>query len=341
MKRSLLVYAVALAVALFAAYYSWTHEGDPDLSEAVVILDGDVDDLEEVSYHSAKIDVTLSMREDDLGRYAWVNVVPKPAGEEPPPPDPANPHAPPPPDVDPAQFKAGKTGDTVLEGLAPFRAKRVLEGVDDLELGELGLENPETSLTIKRKGKDAKTYEIGDSAYGGANAYVRDPSSGTIYIVDVKVLRPLRSGKRTLPDRDLVGLQIKEIARVDVRGGEANVSFEQHNPDDADAQFWSIAGESEASPTGAAWLDKLLRLRSAEYLGPESEPQGLEEAFSFSVVGNKQAISVTVYRATGADGEDAWYARSQHTRSLVKLHLSLAAEVFADLQSALEAGQST
>jgi hypothetical protein len=324
---------------MVGAYLEWTHEDEPDLSDSVVILDGKPETIEEIDYESKDVRVSVTQREDAWGTYSWVDV--EPQGDVPEPePTPDNPHAPPPEDRSPAQFKGGKMMEQVLEGLAPFTAKRVLEGVDDYKLDELGLGEAEATLTIKRAGKQPKTYELGGGVYGGANAYVRDPESGTIYIVDAKAIRPLQSAKRTLPDRRLIGAELKEIRAVKVTSGEATAAFEQHNPDDAKAQFWSVMGEEEAAPAGAAWLDKVLRLRSAEYVPEGSEPSGMSEAFSYQVSTGERTTTVTVFRAPGEEGADDWYARSEHTRALVKLHNALAAEVFADLQSALDAGQS-
>lgn len=351
MKRTIAIYAVALTTALGFAYRTWTHEGDPDLSKAVVVLAGDVDDLESVEYSSDKVTVTLTVKQDELGRYYWVRAEPKEQPEEEPEesgddPEASDPHKPKPKpkaevDTEVVEFKAGKAGDSVVKGMAPFVAKRTLQGIDDSKLEELGLADSTTTLTIRRRGREPKTYELGTNVYGGSNVYVRDPENGKIHLVEARLVRPLQNGKRTLPDRTMLGLQIKQIKQVEVFGGEATASFEQHNADDPAAMFWSVTGEQESNPTAAGWLDKALRLRSSRYIQPDQEPAQLEEAFRFtaSSAGDAKKVSVTVYRGMGDDGEENWYARSNHTRSLVALHRSSAAETAADIASVLDAGQ--
>lgn len=337
MKKTLAIYALLLVTSLVFAYRSWTAEEGPDLAEAVVVLQISADDLVGVRYDSEKIDVALEVREDDAGRFVWVNAQPKAVAEAEQPEQPANPHAPPPVDTTPEEFKAGVAGDRVIEGLAPFVAKRILEGVDEAKLDELGLANAEATLSIEREGRDAKTYEVGGGVYGGSNVYVRDPETGTIYVVDAKVIRPLQNAKRTLVDRTLFEIPQKDITRVTIRAGDAEATFEQRNPDDAQATFWASPEASEANETAGGWLDKALRLKTSSYVQPGEEPADLEEVFSFAVqTAGADAVVVSVYRAWGEDGEESWYGRSAHTRALVALQRAGAAETAADVATVLD-----
>lgn len=338
MKKTLIIYALLLVTSLGFAYRSWTAEQGPDLSESVVILQLAQDDLTGVRYDSAKIDVALEVRDDEAGRYVWVNAKPKAEEPEAEPADaPPNPHAPPPVDTTPEEFKAGLAGDRVIEGLAPFVAKRILEGVDEAKLDELGLANAEATLSIERDGRDAKTYEVGGGVYGGSNVYVRDAETGTIYVVDAKLIRPLQNAKRTLVDRTLFEIPQKDISQVVIKAGEAQATFEQRNPDDAQATFWAAPNASEANETAGGWLDKALRLKTSSYVQPGSEPTELEEVFSFEVQSaGTPSVSVSVLRAWGEDGEENWYGRSAHTRALVSLQRAGAAEAAADVASVLD-----
>lgn len=340
MKRGVLVYAVALAVALGGAYWAWQNPEDPTLAERVVILPGETEDIEQIVYEDDESTVTLEVREDERGTYPWGKVVPKPSEKQEP--DPANPHAPPPRSDEPSEFKGGKGAETIIEALAPFTAKRVLEGVDDFKLDELGLEDPDATMTIHREGREPKTYEIGGSVYGGANVYVRDPGTGTVYIVEAQKLRSLQAAERTLPERDLVGIPLDDIARITVRRDDAEAAFKQHNLDDADARFWSVAGSEEANPAAASWLDKALRLRATGYVQGDERPEALSEAFRFTVEPLEgDPVTVVVFRKVGEGDQEQWYASSEHTRGMVKIGRALAVEVEADLQSALDAAQAS
>jgi hypothetical protein len=334
-NRASIVYAALLVGSLGWAYQTWTHEDELALSDKVVILPGKPEQLTSVAFHSKDLELTLELRDDEHGRYAWARAVPlTEPGQEPPPP----PEGQPPPPTEPEEFKVGKAGEPVLEGLAPFVAKRRLEGVTDADLADLGLVTPEATLEIVREGKDPKRFELGGNVFGGANVYVRDPDDGTIYLVDAKLIRPLQSGARTLPDRDLTGVDERKAERVTLRVGDRQASFEQHNPDDVDARYWSVAGQAEESPEATAWVDKALRLRSSRYVPASETPTDLAHAFDFRVEGEDgKAVTVEVVRSFDDEGQEQYFARSEHTRGLVRLPRAAAAEASADLESALQA----
>ena len=325
MKTTVIGYAVALSLALVGAYQTWTHEGDPDLSDATVILDVDRDELEVVTFDSPTATLVLEPREDDRGAYVWGRVTPK-AGDEGSDPKPEQ------------SFKVGPAGETLMNGMAPFVAKRVLEGVDASKLEELGFGEEQATLTLQRAGKEPKAYEVGARVYGGRNRYVRDPDAGTVYIVATNVVQQLETGATTLPDRSLVGVDTTDIETITVRGGEAEVTYAQNNPDDRAARFWAQQGSAEPNAAAAGWFDKVLNLRIARYIDDANRPAGLEEAFSMVVTSGRTATEVVVYRAFDDEGQEAWYATSPHNRALVQLNPSKGTEIYADLASVLDDG---
>lgn len=325
MKTTVIGYAVALSLALLGAYQTWTHEGDPDLSEGTVILDVDRDELERITFESPSAALVLEPREDERGPYVWGVVKPKPGEAE--------------VEVKPEQaFKVGPAGETLMNGMAPFVAKRVLEGVDASKLEELGFGKDQATLALERAGKAPKVYEVGARVYGGRNRYVRDPEAGTVYIVATNVVQQLETGATTLPDRSLVGVDTTDVETITVRGGEAEATYVQNNPDDRAARFWAQQGSNEPNAAAAGWFDKVLNLRIAEYIADADRPGGLEEAFSMVVTAGRTSTEVVVYRAFDDEGQEAWYASSPHNRALVQLNASRGTEIHADLASVLDDG---
>lgn len=338
MKSAVIGYGLVLTLSLVGAYQTWTHEGDPDLSGATVILDVDRDDLEAIVFESPSGRVRLEMREDELGPYVWAQTEPTVAPEPEPDSEDPSPAKPAPVPSKPQAFKAGAAGETIAKGAAPFVAKRVLEGVDDSKLEELGFGEGQASLTFLRKDRDAKVYEVGAKAYGGSNRYVRDPDDGTVYIVAASLVDSLETAERSLPDRSLLAFDITDIDTISVRGGEAEATYVQNNPDDRSARFWSAPGSTEPSPSAAGWFDKALRLKVLRYIDPANKPTGLEEAFSMTFSSGRKSSEAVIYRAAGDDGGESWYAVSTHNRGLVQLQSSSAAEAQADLASVLDVG---
>lgn len=341
MNRSIIVYAALLVGSLGFAYQTWTHQDELALADKVVVLPGKPEQLASIIYRTPDFDLELRFDEDDLGRYAWGSTTPHEKADEPE--APPTEGQPPPPAVpsSPEQFKVGKAGRVVFESLAPFVAKRKLEGVTEADLEAFGLVDPESSLEITREGKEAKAYEVGSQVFGGANVYVRDPADGSIYLVEAKVLRPLSMGSRTLQERDLTGIDERKVERVELRVDDRQAAFAQHNPDDAEAKYWSIAGDEERSAEATSWVGKVLRLRSLRYVQPDATPAGLAPAFSFVVhPEDGDSIQVDVSRAFDEEGQEQFYARSAYTRGLVHLPKVAAAEASADLDSALVAAGS-
>jgi hypothetical protein len=228
-------------------------------------------------------------------------------------------------------FMAGDAGQKLIDSLAPLMAKRLIETSGD-KTSEFGLDDPDAVLTIRRQGKPDRVLEIGGEAYGVKDRYVRDTDSGKVYLVDDQTFKPLQYAKSRLPERNLIPTDKGEVVSVAVDSDGQKVTLEHRNRDDKDAEFWGVQGSEDASDVAEAWLDKVFRLRSAGYIQTADIPTGLTPAFTMIVTGaDGVATSVTVSSGSDPDGKETWYAKSTHTRELVKLHKVLASEAAEDL----------
>ncbi len=339
MKSTIIGYGAALALALTGAYWSWTHEGELDPSKATVIANIDRDDLASIEFESPTARLRLEMREDELGPYVWGIFTPK--GDAPKEPDEDGaPHEPRKPKAqrEPQAFKVGLPGEGLVAAMAPFVAKRILEGVEDRDAADLGFGDEGATLALERAGREAKVYQVGTTAHGAKNRLVRDPEDGTIYVVAATLISQLETGALTLPDRSLHGFEIPNIDSVTVRGGEAEVTYVQNNPDDRAARSWSVQGSADKSLAAAGWFDKALNLRVDRYIDDAQRPPGLEEAFSMVVAAGRKGTEIVFFRTFSDDGETRWFASSRHNRALVELKSAAVSEVQADLASVLDAG---
>lgn len=74
MNRSVVVYGVLLAVAMVAAYLSWTHEPTTEASERVTIDRFEPDSVASVVYEAEGTKVDVQLEEDERGRHGWVTL---------------------------------------------------------------------------------------------------------------------------------------------------------------------------------------------------------------------------------------------------------------------------
>ena len=363
MTRSILIHGALLTVALGLSYSKWSSEEVQESEEGAVIVDAEPGDLSEVRFESEEQRLVMTFKSDDHGDFIWVENVDVKTKKAPPPPTPPaegekgeseeetseqSTETPEPVATEPVVtepvvteetkvFKAGKAGRDLAGKLAPFVAKRQLDGVTDEQLEALGLVTPSGTLTLTRTGKSPVVVEVGGEAYGTRDRYVRDKESGRIYIVAADVLRPIEHAKTRLPDRDILGAKQPELTHLAVETSDGSAKFEQRNRDDRKAAYWAAPGAEGADAVAEGWLDKFFRLRSRGYVQTDEVPTGLTSQFTVQTT-DEAGVSARLEVLTGTDekGEEGWYARSQHTRELVKLDKRLASETREDLDTVLE-----
>lgn len=74
MNRSVVVYGVLLAVAMVAAYLSWTHEPTTEASERVTIARFEPGSIGSIVYEAEGTKVDVRLEEDERGRHGWVTL---------------------------------------------------------------------------------------------------------------------------------------------------------------------------------------------------------------------------------------------------------------------------
>lgn len=356
MTRQVPVFGVLLLVSLAASYARWTSEKDSVDADTIYVLEAKADQITEVVWDSEKLDVTLTSQKDALGSYLMAHATEQKKRPIAKPDAPAAPeevsvdeNGDPVPEEEKAkeapnfetyevksEFKAGVEAEKLWEALAPFEAKRALENVSDEKLEELGLKEPEATLTIKRAGKPDKVLQVGGESYGTKDRYVRDVETQRIYMVSDDTLRPLRFGTTRLPDRELIGLETGDMTDIVVETQAGKGAFKQNNAADPKAAFWAAPGETTANESAGLWINKLIALKSADFVQPEDTPTSTTPALAVSVrAKDGSTIQLEVLRGVDPDGKEAWYAKSTYTRQLVKLHSSQVRDVVDDASTVL------
>lgn len=344
MRRSLWVYGGIFALLMGAAYMRWSSPDEQkSKSTDIVVLDARNDEVSRIFWHEEKSDALLELKQDDLGSYAWVSVVERKAVKK-------TEEAVPPPKEDLATakpeeyeetrtaFKGGEAADKLVDGFKPFKAKRLLGSIPPEKLKDLGLETPESWLEITRKGQ-VRRFDVGGETYGAKDRYLRDSESGKIYLIAGDSLRPLNHAKSRLPDRSLSSVKTEKLVKVRLTGSTGSVDMIQGNREDKDKAFWaSAAAPEESVPMYATWLDKVLKLKSLNYLQETEIPKDLAPLFQLSLASEgAKPETVEFLQGTNEKGELDYYARGNYLRALVKLQRTVTADAAADVPAVLAA----
>lgn len=346
MSKQAMILAGLLGVGMVASYMSWTDEDPTADTEGVVVVDAEPAQIDGISWTSEKMDVALSWRSDEVGEYIWVKTVeriekevplevtvdpelPLEEGAEPPEPETRT-------EVTTVvrEFKAGETAQDLVESLAPLMASRRLDVSAD-SYGDFGLDAPEATLTLSRKGKEPRELSIGGEAYGTRDRYALDVDSGNVVLLDSDLLRPLKFAISRLPDRDLLTVETADLSKVEVRSPEREpVTLAQLNAADPQNATWAYPEETEGDESAAAWMNKALSLKAKAYVQAEEMPTSSTTELTLVYTGEDgSSHTVEVLQGQSPSGETVWYGRSTNTRELVTLHAAQASELVADLDA--------
>jgi hypothetical protein len=347
MIRPVYIYGGVLIASLAVAWMRYTAEPTADLTDKILLLQGDAEDITQVTWRDEDEHAIIDRRSDDHGSFLWVSYtktvevtptpdlpeeedVPAEEGEDAPAEEPVVEEE---VEVETREesqaFKAGEKGDGLLADFSPLIAIRKLEGVDAGKLESIGLSDPQGEMTVVRKGRTA-TFDVGGEAFGTRDIYLRDTSDGAIYLVDDETLRPLRYARTRLPDRTLFSHERPAVARAilaDASG--ASIEATQKNASDSDSAAWVRSSSPEEDDSQLeTWMGKALMLKSTSTAAEGEEPEGLELSFRLTVIsGSGEQETLEVFQA--ADG--AWWGSSEHTRSLVKLLKGVTGDLSDDI----------
>ena len=347
------VYGVLLLVAVGLSWSSWTREEVEEKKSAVVFDPGSA--LTSIRWDGEKNVATLAVEGKGDDATVWVEagrrekiaapVAPaddddSAAGEPPPKPEPSWGE----PEL--KSFPGNDQALKLVDSFLPFKALREFGNVDDETLEGMGLNEPLATLELDGGGKSLKLH-IGDKAYGSSDTYVRNPATGTVYLVSSKVIGPLRGAESRLMERDLQPFVSTEAASATLstpEGGETTALHQgRHDEDNA---YWADPSEPEAVDTARdALMDKVFQLRATAY--PTAEER-LSDAtpvarVSFADEGGEALGFVELARqedAARSKPDEAvydWWARSERTREQwVKVSRSTAQELVDQLDALLE-----
>src|SRR5690606_28611927 len=111
-------------------------------------------------------------------------------------------------------------GDVLLDEAAHLRALRDLGTIDEKRESEYGLADSTAKIVVRMK-HDSRELEVGGKAWGVNDRYVRDPSTGRVYVLSAVFVRRLEGAEHLLPERRLHLFDDSRIRRVVVKTADA------------------------------------------------------------------------------------------------------------------------
>jgi hypothetical protein len=307
------IHATLLAVALVLAFQSWTAEDVPVApTEEIAVWDLRASSVDSIKFLTGKRSLTIERRSDSSGEYLWgVSVRTLNKGKK-----------------VTRLFRINSKGTEVFEQLKKLMAKRSLGVLSDETLKEMKLMGDDVARIEVKAGNQSRELRIGMGAYGGGLKYIQEPKSGTVYVIDAKVLDDLRWGDSRMVEREIVSFKTDQVAKVDLSAGEKQRS-------------WTTAElKNDVTDT---WLRKLLRLRVVQYVGKDENIREVDgKSMEATPVLQVVLTSVDDTRNTlkliriGKAKTARYYVESDHTHSLVSVSRALADEVERDLPGLFE-----
>lgn len=324
--RSIATHAILAVGGLTLAYLVWTDDR-PEMGESeVTILECGPDALTRVELTGTEKDITLELEREGRDRVAWITVTRRPEEGAP----------------SSERFVGAASVRDWIRQVAPLRARRSLGELTPEQLGEVSLAEPEGRLVVHCGGPPT-TFMLGGRSYGSGDRYVRAERGGPVYLVASDRLAPLESAEHRLMERALHTFEWRDVVGLSLRAYGQDKRLQQHNRLDPQRSEWVDAASPERrDETYGNWLSRFPRLRVQRYLDPGAEPGSeldgarapVERVMRVELEGERGGLGFLELARVEAS-ESAYYARSETTRSWVRVPSSVAQQIEDDLRSML------
>jgi hypothetical protein len=317
----LLAHLLVLGLATGSASYVWLRDKAPAASARrdVVVWRGRSADVSRIELTKPGRHVVLEGKGDSVGRYFVGTDESRQNSDD---------HPRPPVvfvSVSPAQKLADKLGE--------LRAARDLGKIDDAKAAELGLTAPDTRVTISVRGEE-HTLEVGISAPGDTDRYVRDAASRGIYVVDAEPFRDLEAGEHTLVEKDLhdVAANPDPDRIVVVHGGKRRSLVRRGT---AQKRFFADPETPETNDeTATTWMAKVDRLRATDFItGDPPNPSGDKLRIEYDKGRDSIGFLEVVKSTPGPGNEGDVFIRTERTRLWARVSKGLGDQVLGDVGS--------
>jgi hypothetical protein len=242
------------AFAACLALAAWTRPRANGDNNAVTMLQGDPDNLEQIRWQSDRVDIVVKK----LPAHIAVDIAQATEDKTPQP---------------KKTFVGTQQAEELFTSLMPLKAARSLGKLPDDRLKALGLDEPKTTLTLSMRRGD-QIVSIGNATYGSGDLYAK-LANGEVYLMAAGPLSGLRSGGASLQDRRVLAVDRTKITQVTlVRGSQKRQFLQRFAQDSTRAHFADPAEPEKAMQQASLWLDRVFRLSviDTQELPPQGPP---------------------------------------------------------------------
>ena len=312
--RSIAISAGILALSLTGAWVQWQTEPTKIGVNEILILDGKVEDLTSIVWQSENTTATVDSKTDSFGEYLWVEYE-----------DRKNPEK-----AQTKVFKGGAKATRLREDLSPLIGIRKLDDIEDFET--IGLKESTTSMILEKKGQKHE-FVIGNEAYGTKDFYVQYKKTGDVFLIDDKKLRNLVNARTALLDRNLWSAKPGEATAISIQWNDITQDFNHLNKQDTKEAKWIFSNQQERDNTQLeTWLSKFSKLTISRYPVDRDEVNDLTPSFTVKISWDSGAPETMILFQT----DNGWWAKSEHTRTKVKVTGKALNSLFEDLPALMQ-----
>ncbi|MBW2732403.1 MAG: DUF4340 domain-containing protein [Deltaproteobacteria bacterium] len=232
-----------------------------------------------------------------------------------------------------SQFIGNKATEELMKTLAKLPAIRSLGTLAKEKLEEFGLTTSDKTLTII-EGSNTRVFTVGKRTHGNMDYYLQDRSDQRVYVVRPRAMQDLSYAEYRLMERNLHTFDTTEFDRVRIRQGNKGLMLQQHNRrKPSKATYSRLGGDGKAKAHFRAWMQKLGRLRTAEYPKADTPLKGLTPVVKVEFFNGQKKLGTTelLVLQKGITGPANYYARSETSRVVVKVNESVVKELEKDL----------
>jgi hypothetical protein len=337
MGKSLTGLALLLAGALSWAYLLTHPLGDAPPSDLVEVWKVAPRRIERITFRNENVSVVLEPNwEKGDTPYVWIRTErerrPSRQRGKPPGKSEKTPEA----KIVKSGFKGNAQSGKVLRDFAALQAGRVIGKREALDAGEFGLDKPQGTLRLERKGDDPPLeLTLGALTYGKHMRYALSARDENVYLFRQALFAKLMRANQSLYDRALFSVPPQQALRIRIIKGGTERWFWRQEGAPAGAPAWAESpDDAHGNPAFENFMAGLKRLQVVDYLpqqGEESEVAALE----IHVYPKREGGEADWLRLF-PDGKGGTIARSSHTKTRVKLSNRMSRAVLEAAERVLE-----